>query len=163
MEIPLVDKDYLLIKMEGKGAWTFAEIPEIPMPKTSFGMLRVRGKIDDHEFSKVHLMPIGNGHVGLAVKAEVRKKIKKQSGDIVRIILYEDEVPSEMPEELILCMKYEDGVLAKFESCSKSEKSAFVNWIYSAKTEQTKIDRIAKMIQMVQRGERFYDRIKKTK
>lgn len=48
---PLVDKNYLLQKFEGKGGWTFAEIPEIPMPKTSFGMLKVKGKIDNYEFS----------------------------------------------------------------------------------------------------------------
>lgn len=29
MEKPLVDKDYLLQKFEGKGGWTYAEIPEI--------------------------------------------------------------------------------------------------------------------------------------
>lgn len=42
IETPLVDKDYLLLKTEGKGTWTFVEIPEIPMPKTSFGMLKVK-------------------------------------------------------------------------------------------------------------------------
>lgn len=152
----LVDKDYLLIKTEGKSGWTFAEITDIPMPKTSFGMLRVKGKIDDYEFSNVHLMPIGNGHVGLAVKAEIRKKIKKQAGDTVHVILYEDNLPTEVPEELILCMKYEDGILEKFEAYNDSEKRAFINWIYSAKTEQTKADRIAKTILMVQNGEKFY-------
>lgn len=90
MEKPLVDKDYLLQKFEGKGGWTYAEIPEIPMPKTSFGMLKVKGKIDSYEFSNVHLMPLGNGHLLLAVKSEIRKKIKKQVGDTVHIIIYED-------------------------------------------------------------------------
>lgn len=28
MEKPLVDNDYLLMTTEGKGAWSFAEIPE---------------------------------------------------------------------------------------------------------------------------------------
>ena len=156
MEKPLVDKDYLLQKTEGKGGWTFAELPEIPMPKTSFGMLKVRGKIDDYEFSNVHLMPFGNGHVGLAVKSEIRKKIKKQAGDTVHIVIYEDNMPTEIPEELLLCMEYEDGILGKFDIYSDAEKKAFVNWIYSAKTEQTKIDRIAKTIVMIRNGETFY-------
>ncbi|MCD8176477.1 MAG: DUF1905 domain-containing protein [Tannerellaceae bacterium] len=55
-EKPLVDNEYLLIKVGEKMAWTFAEIPEIPMPKKSFGMLKVKGKIDDYEFSGAHLM-----------------------------------------------------------------------------------------------------------
>ncbi len=156
MEKPLVDKDYLLIKTEGKGGWTFAEIPDISMPKTSFGMLKVKGKIDDYEFSNVHLMPIGNGHIGLAVKSEIRRKIKKQAGDTVHIVIYEDNMPTEIPEELLLCMEYEDGILEKFETYSDSEKKAFIDWIYSAKTEQTKADRIGKTILMIQKGEKFY-------
>lgn len=79
MEKPLVDNDYLLITTEGKGAWTFAEIPEITMPPTSFGMLKVKGKIDDYELSNTHLMPIGNGHVGLAVKSQIRNEDKQAS------------------------------------------------------------------------------------
>ena len=155
-EKPLVDKDCLLFKTEGKGGWTFVEIPEIPMSKTSFGMLKVKGKIDDYEFSNVHLMPIGNGHLGLAVKAEIRKKIKKQAPDTVHIIIYEDKTPLIIPEELLQCMEYEDGVLEKFESYTDGQKKAFVDWINSAKNEQTQVDRIAKTIVMVQKGEKFY-------
>ncbi len=132
------------------------EIPEIPMSKVSFGMLRVKGQIDSYELSNVHLMPLGNGHLMLTVKSEIRKKIKKQAGDTVHIVLYEDNTPTEIPEELILCMKYEDGILEKFQTYSDAEKKAFVNWIYSAKTEQTKASRIAKAMVMIQKGEKFY-------
>ena len=74
-EKPLVDKDYVLDKIE---SWTFVEIPEIPMPKTPFGMLKVKGKIDNYEFSNVHLMPIGNGHRS-GCKIGNKKKNKKAS------------------------------------------------------------------------------------
>lgn len=155
-EKPLIDKDYLLLKTEGKGAWTFVEIPEIPMSKTPFGMLKVKGKIDDYVFSNTHLMPMGNGHVGLTVRAEIRKKIKKQAGDIVHITIYEDKTSLIIPQELLLCLEYEDGVLEKFGVYTNGQKKAFVNWINSAKTEQTKADRIAKTITMIQKGEKFY-------
>jgi len=163
MEInkPLVDKDYLLQREECKGGCTYVEIPEIPMPKTPFGMLKVRGRIDDYEFSNVHLMPLGNGNLVLAVKAAIKKKIKKEAPDIVHITLYEDTTPLIIPKELLLCMEYEDGVLAKFEKYSDGQKRAFIDWINSAKTEQTKIDRIARTIVMVQKGERFYDTLKR--
>ena len=155
-EKPLVDKDYVLQKTECKGSWTFVEIPEIAMPKTSFGMLKVKGKIDDYEFSNVHMLPIGNGHIGLAIKAEIRKRIKKEAPDTVHITIYEDRTPLIIPEELLLCMRYEDGVSEKFDAYTDGQKKAFVDWIYSAKTEQTKADRIAKTIAMVQNGEKFY-------
>lgn len=155
-EKPLVDKDYLLIKVGDACAWTFAEMPEIPMPKTSFGMLKVKGKIDDYEFSNTHLMPLGNGNVGLAIKVAIRKKIKKQAGDTVHITLYEDRTPLIVPEELLLCMEYEDGLIEKFEAYTDGQKKAFIDWINSAKTEQTQAERIAKTIVMVQNGEKFY-------
>lgn len=156
MEKPLVDNDYLLFTTEGKCAWTFAEIPEIAMPKTSFGMLKVKGKIDDYEFSNTHLMPIGNGHVGLAVKSQIRKKINKQAGDTVRITLYEDNTPLIIPEELLVCMEDEAGVREKFEKYTRGQQKAFVDWINSAKSEQTQAERIAKTIGMVEKGEKFY-------
>ena len=149
-EKPLVDKDYVLDKIE---SWTFVEIPEIPMPKTPFGMLKVKGKIDNYEFSNVHLMPIGNGHIGLAVKSEIRKKIKKQAPDIVHITLYEDNTPLIIPEELLLCMENEEGLLDKFEKYKHGQKKAFIDWINSAKTEQTKANRFAKTITMIQKNE----------
>ena len=160
MDKILVDKDYLLQKFEEKGGWTYAEIPEVPMPKTSFGMLKVRGKIDNYEFSNVRLLPLGNGNLFLAVNLQLRKKIKKQAGDTVHIVLYEDNIPTQIPKELILCMEYEDGLFEKFGAYSDGEKKAFIDWIYSAKTEQTKVDRIAKTIMMIQSGERFYDKLK---
>jgi len=152
----LVDKDYVLITTGGKCAWTFAEIPEIPMPKKSFGMLKVKGRIDHYEFSNTHLMPIGNGYVGLAVKAEIRKKIKKQAGDTVHITLYEDKTPLIMPHELLICMEDEKDVLKKFESYSDGQKKAFIDWINSAKSQETKANRIARTIMMVQNDEKFY-------
>lgn len=156
IEKPLVDKDYLLQKPEYKGAFTYVEIPEIPMAKRPFGMLKVKGKIDDYEFENVHLMPLGNGNLILAVKASVRKKIRKEAPDTVHITIYEDKTPLIIPEELLLCMEYEDGVIEKFKDYSDGQKKAFIDWINSAKTEQTRTDRIAKTIDMVQKGETFY-------
>ncbi len=54
---------------------------------------------------------MGNGHLGLAVKSEIRKKIKKQAPDIVHLTIYEDKTPLIIPEELILCMEDEYEVL----------------------------------------------------
>lgn len=155
-EKPLVDKDYQLEKMGCNGGWTFIEIPEIPMPKTPFGMLKVKGKIDDYEFSNFTLMPLGNGNLMLAVKTEIRKKIKKQAPDMVHLTLYEDYEAFKIPDELVLCMGEEKDIVEKFETYSEGQKKAFVKWIYSAKTEQTKADRIAKTIVMVQNGEKIY-------
>lgn len=155
-EEPLVDKEYQLQRPDYKGAVTYVEIPEIPMAKAPFGMLKVRGKIDDHEFSNVHLMPLGNGNLVLAVKAELKKKLKKEAPDTVHVTIYADDTPLIVPEDLLLCMEDEAGLAEKFQSYANGQKKAFVDWINSAKTQQARIDRIAKTIVMVQRGEKFY-------
>lgn len=99
MEVPLVDKDYLLERTPGNGGWTYAPIPEVPQDKKApFGWVKVKGSIDGVEIKKHHLMPMGNGELGLSVKAEIRKKIKKQAGDYVHVVLYLDEEPRRFPK-----------------------------------------------------------------
>ena len=105
MKIPFVNKKYLLEKFPGKGGWTYARVPEISQSKeTPFGWIRVRGTIDHYEIKHYHLMPMGNGQLFLPVKAEIRKKIDKGEGDWVHVLLYEDNSPTEIPEELKLCL-----------------------------------------------------------
>lgn len=156
-ETPLVDKDYLLDKCPEMSNWTFIEFPEIPQPpNTSFGMLKVKGSIDNYPFSKFSLMPSGKGTLFMPVKAEIRRKIRKEAGDTVHVVLYRDDESLTIPKEFLLCLETEDGALEKFGTYSDGQKRAFVKWIYSAKTEQTRIDRIAKAIIMVQNGEKMY-------
>ena len=83
-----VAKQYRLKKFPGKGGWTYAEIPEIPQDrKAHFGWVRVNGSIDGYPLNKHKLMPMGNGTLFLPVKAAIRKKIGKEEGDHVQIIL----------------------------------------------------------------------------
>lgn len=156
---PLINKKYTLERFEGKGGWTFARIPEIPPDKKAhFGWVKVRGTIDGYEIRKYHLMPMGNGNLFLPVKAEIRKKIKKDAGDKVHIILYPDNEPLEMPEEMLLCLQDEPSALEFFNSLSESDRKFYIDYIYSAKKDETKVDRMAKSINRLQRKLKLYDR-----
>ncbi|NBA89187.1 DUF1905 domain-containing protein [Emticicia sp. CRIBPO] len=158
MEKALVDQTYQLKKFPGKGGWTYAVIDEINADKTApFGWRRVRGTIDGFEIKAYHLMPIGDGRLFLPVKAEIRKKIKKEEGDHVHVILYRDNLPTEVPEELLFCLEEEPEALKNFERCTDSERKAFVDWIYSAKKEETKAERILKMLDQLKKGKTLYD------
>jgi hypothetical protein len=78
---PLVDKKYLLERFPGKGGWIYTIIPEIlPDKHSPFDWVKVKGSIDGFEFKNYHLLPTvkGNGRLFLAIKAEIRKAIKKQ-------------------------------------------------------------------------------------
>jgi len=156
---PLVDKKYLLEKFPGKGGWTYAQIPEILQDKHAhFGWVRVRGTIDDFEIKSYNLMPMGNGKLFLPVKADIRKRIKKQVGDLVHVTLFEDNLPTEIPEELKLCLKDEPHGLENFLNYPNGEQKAFIDWIYSAKTEETMIARIARALDIIAKGQKLRDK-----
>lgn len=155
----LVEKEYLVQKFEGKGGWTYVVIPEIsPNKKSKFGWVRVRGFIDDFEISQYKLMPMGNGSLFLPLKAEIRKKIGKKEGDKVKVVLFADDSPLELPDELRACLEDEPKALQNFLKFTDSEQKFYIDWIYSAKKEETKIERIVKTIERVAIGKKMYDK-----
>ena len=154
----LVNKTYLLEKFPCKMGWTYTEIPEIMPDKNSpFSWVKVKGTIDGFEINNYHLMPSGKGTLMLAVKSEIRKKIKKEAGDYVHVILYLDTEPLKVPEELLLCLQDDTEALQFFNSLNESEQYNYVKWIYSAKTDQTKVDRITKTLIKLSKHQRFTD------
>lgn len=147
IETPIVDKQYLLQKMPGKGGWTYAAIPEILQDKHAhFGLVKVKGTIDDYEINDYHLMPMGNGILFLPVKAEIRKKIGKNEGDWVHIKLYSKNLPTVDPEDFLLCLQDEPIAYKKFNSLSQKEQKSIIDWIYSVKSDETKVERIVQTI-----------------
>ncbi|UNY97396.1 YdeI/OmpD-associated family protein [Zhouia spongiae] len=158
---PIVrDKKYLLEKFEGKGSWTYALIPEIPQnPKRPFGWVIVSGYIDHYPLKKVKLMPKGNGLLFLAVKAAIRKVIKKEAGDYVNITLYEDCSPLYIPDEILDCFHNEPKkAYNTFIQLEETKRKVYLDWIYSAKTEDTKAQRIIAMMDRLCKGLSFYDK-----
>jgi hypothetical protein len=159
MNKALVDNNYLLERFQAKGGWTYARIPEILQDKKNhFGWVRVKGTINNHAFSGCHLMPMGNGQLFLPVKADIRKKIGKKEGDHVHIILFADNEPIPIPEELLVCLQDEEKAHRIFLSYSEGEKRAFIDWIAAAKKEETKTNRIAKTIDTLLKGLKFADK-----
>ncbi|MES1222723.1 MAG: YdeI/OmpD-associated family protein [Bacteroidota bacterium] len=159
MEKPLVNKKYRLQKYPGKGGWTYASIAEISKNKRArFGYVKVKGSIDGYPIQKYHLMPMSNGSMFFPVKAAIRKQIKKNEGDFVHIILFQDKDPLEVPEEMLLCLQDEPAALKFFTALSESEQRFYIQWIYAAKQEQTKINRLAKAVNRLAKALKFYEK-----
>ena len=95
------------------------------------------------------------------LRLRLEKKIKKEAGDFVRIILFPDTEPLEIPEEMLLCLQDEPKAFKFFKSLSESEQKFYIQWIYSAKKEETKIDRLAKSINKLMKCEKLYEPYKK--
>ncbi len=147
MKPPLVDNLYLLKKFPGKGGWTYASIPEVLQDKTApFGWVKVCGSIDNYEFKQLKLMPMGEGTLFFPVRAEIRKKIKKEAGDEVHIILYPDLSAIEIPQELLVCLKDEPLAYERFLTLTEGKQKEIIDWISQAKKEGTKVERIASSI-----------------
>ena len=102
-------------------------------------------------------MPMGNGTLFLAVRAEIRKKIKKNEGDMIHVILYPDNEPLKVPEEMMACLKDEPSAWNFFRSLSESEQKFYIQWIYSAKRDQTKINRLAETVNRLVKNLKRYD------
>lgn len=101
---------------------------------------------------------MGDGRIFFPVKASIRKAIRKAEGDWVHIVLYEDDQPLAVPEEIILCLKEEPETYNRFMQLNEGEQQAYLDWIYEARHEQTKVDRIAKMMGRLAKGLKFYDK-----
>jgi hypothetical protein len=157
-EKPLVNNKYLLEKYPGKGGWTYAIIPGTVHDKHSpFGWVKVKGRIDNFEIKNYKLMPTANG-LFLPVRAEVRKKIGKKEGDWVHVVLYADNLPTEIPDEFLDCLK-EDPIAHKaFLKYTDGQQKKIIDWVYSAKTDDTKVERIAETLNKLIAQEKLRDR-----
>jgi uncharacterized protein YdeI (YjbR/CyaY-like superfamily) len=105
-------------------------------------------------------MPYGEGKLFLPVKAAIRKKIGKEAGDYVHVVLYPDNAPTVLPRELLLCRQDEPEALRFFNALADAEQEKLIKWIYSAKTQDAKIDRIAKAIDSLGRRSTFQGQLR---
>ena len=133
-------------KQGEKTGWTYIEIPvDIaekikPNNKKSF---RVKGKLDNFKISGVALLPMGGGVFIMAINGTMRKGIGKRHGSMLKVQLQVDEKSFEFNKDFIECLKDDSEAKSFFESLPGSHQRYFSKWIDSAKTEPTKVKRIA--------------------
>ncbi len=150
MPQPLVNRICVLQKFSGKGGWTYAELPEVPVNKQNpFGWVKVCGNIDNYAIAQYHLMPMGNGHLFLPVKAAIRKQIGKQAGDSVNVVLYLDESAMHIPQDFADSLTLDSDAANFFYSLSEGEQKKWLDWMFASQKQA--IERMAiAMEQLVQ-------------
>lgn len=75
----------------------------------------------------------------------------------MHVVLYSDNEPIEVPEEMLLCLQDEPQALKFFNLLTEGEKENYIKWIYSAKQEETKVERLAETINRLLKGLRVKD------
>ncbi|TSJ44154.1 DUF1905 domain-containing protein [Mucilaginibacter corticis] len=133
-----------------KTGWRYIEIPVDlaqqlkPGNKQSF---RVRGMLDNFAIAGFALMPMGDGGFIMALKADVRKSIRKEAGAMLTVKLEEDkDYKVEIPADLQECFDFDPEALVQFNTLPMSHRNYFIKWIESAKTNETRAKRIVNTV-----------------
>jgi len=142
-----------------KTGWSYIEIPcDIaqllkPGNKKSF---RVKGMLDSLPVQGMALMPMGDGNFIMALKAEVRKVLRKNKGAMLRVRLEEDtDFRINMPDDLKECFDFEPEAFEFYNTLPKSHRDYFIKWINDAKTSETRAKRIVNTLNAMLKKWRF--------
>lgn len=144
----MIQFDTTIQKFEKKGeksGWTYIEISAArakklkPESKVAF---RVKGSLDQFNFEKVAILPMGEGNFIMPLNATMRKAIGKKQGDKLKVTMEVDERKMIISPDLIACLKEDPDAMKFFKSLPGSHQLYFSKWIEGAKTAQTKTRRI---------------------
>ena len=134
-------------RLEGKIQWSVFYFPESAVECFgSKGNIPVKITVDGHSFDHT-LLGSRNGHY-LVYNEFIRRVVGKDMGDTVHVTLEKDEQPRifTIPPHLETILK-DGGVLDVFLKQPDYLKREQVNKIELAKKEETKTNRIQKLIQ----------------
>lgn len=146
-----------------KTGWTFLRIPAAVAGKLKKGQktsFRVKGKIEEMEIEAIALLPMGGGDFIMALNARLRKKLKRPLGAVVALALEEDNAGYQMNEGLMQCLADAPEARRFLETLAGSHQRYFSKWVDDARTEPTRVKRIAMIINALEKGWGFPEMIR---
>jgi hypothetical protein len=145
--VPLVDDIFRIEKFSCKGGWTYVLLPQLKVNKKEpFGWRNVYGNIDNLVIENYNLQPFGNGQLFLPLNAKIRKFLKKNVGENVKIKLYETMLSNEDITEIINCFQADEQAYIRWQKLTNTNKNKTLNHIFRAKNEDEKAKRILAFI-----------------
>ena len=149
--------------MGEKTGWTYFEVPPAIAQKLKPGNrkeFKVKGKLDNYPITRISLLPMGAGNFILVLNAALRKGIGKTQGAIVKVSLQEDKSPFKFNEDFLSCLRDEPTANDFFKTLPGSHQRYFSKWIDEAKTDPTRIKRIAMAVNALSRGWGFSEMLR---
>jgi hypothetical protein len=133
-------------KQGEKTGWTYFEVPPDLAQKLKPGNrkeFKVKGKLDAYPVKRISLLPMRGGRFIFVLNAALRKAIGKKHGAMVKVELTEDKSEFIFNKDFMECLADDPSANEFFKTLTGSHQRYFSKWIDDAKTEPTKIKRIA--------------------
>jgi hypothetical protein len=137
------------VMLGGKTA-TGIEVPSEVVESLGSGKrVPVNVTVGTHTY-RTTVAPYGGAYF-IPLSAENREAAGVAAGDDVVVEISLDAAPRVMkaPPDLVTAFKAAPGAAAFFESLSYSHKRAYVDWIISAKKDETRERRVAQAVEML--------------
>jgi hypothetical protein len=146
--------EVILKQPEGIDGAYFLVPFEVPKVYGTKAQVKVRGTIDGFPY-RGSIANMGEGHC-MVVKKEIRQAIGKSAGDTVKVVMEIDTEPRNVvvPEDFQQALEDHTSVKEIFEKFSFTHKKEYVEWIESAKKQETRENRIKKAIEMIAEGKK---------
>jgi Bacteriocin-protection, YdeI or OmpD-Associated/Domain of unknown function (DUF1905) len=138
----------------GRGGGAFVVIPEKVVQALGGGSrFRVTGTLGGVAFES-STMSMGGGRVCLGVHKATRQAAGADIGDRVQIEIDRDERPREVsvPDDLAAALARDPTAQAAFEKLSFTHRREYVEWVTTAKREETRARRIAQTLDRLRGG-----------
>jgi hypothetical protein len=145
-------------KIDGKEAGVVAAItPPVDVPEVFGTRARVpiRGMINGYPF-RSSLMPCGGAHM-MPVNKTLRNGAGVKPGDHVEVVMERDEEERNVDPPLLLKKELakNKAAQANWEKLSFTHKKEMAQAIIGAKQEETRIRRLAKIMNVLKNGRRW--------
>lgn len=145
--------------IEGQGpgdAWARVFIPfDVEKAFGSRARVSVRGTINGFPF-RTSIFPTGDGTHQMMVNKTMKQGAKAKTGERVNVTLDIDDAPREVeiPTDLTKALKSSATARKLFDALSPSCKKEYVEWICSAKRDETRRTRVEKAVTMLADGKK---------
>jgi len=136
-------------EMGEKTGWRYITIPSILANQMVAGMkksYRVKGLLDSLAIKGVALLPMGEGDFIIPLKADLRKKLRKEEGSKISVELELDTDEFQFDPDFEDCLADAPEADSFFKTLAPSHQRYFSKWIAEAKTIPTKEKRIVEVL-----------------